>query len=360
MPLILCIDDEGDLREEIADELRQAGYDVVEAADGKTGFDFIAKYKPDLVLCDVSMPGMNGYEVLSAVRERHAELADMPFLFLSALADRTDVIAGKQLGADDYLTKPIDLEMMLVTIRARLSQISRIEAKTRAERERMKMALSEMLAAETRHSFATAAAVLDRLAVPVLLLDGERRAQFVNKAARRLVERRDGLSLQGGELRGATPAETEEIRRTVEGALKDAQSAADDTLHSCCLRRPSHGRPLLLMVSALAPSGTAGPLAGAAVFVSDPDTRPSFAPETTARLYGLTPAETRVLGALIEGQRAEEIAEQNKVSIATVRSQIKSLLAKTETQRQAELVALVLGGMLPVRQAMENGQPSTA
>src|SRR3546814_3589560 len=72
------------------------------------------------------MPVMSGYDVLTELRRDHPDLADAPFVFLSALADRRDVVAGKQLGADDYLTKPVDLEILLATVTARLAQIERL------------------------------------------------------------------------------------------------------------------------------------------------------------------------------------------------------------------------------------------
>lgn len=126
---ILCIDDEPEIREDVVDELRDAGYETIEAEDGRSGLEAIVAQKPDLVLCDITMPVMDGHAVLKELRDRYPELADLPFIFLSALADRDHVIAGKRLGADDYLTKPIDFPMMLATVEARLGQIERMEAR---------------------------------------------------------------------------------------------------------------------------------------------------------------------------------------------------------------------------------------
>ncbi len=126
---ILCIDDEPDLREDVVEELRDAGFETIEAGDGKAGLDAIMSHKPDLVLCDITMPVMDGHDLLRELRAKHPELAELPFIFLSALADRDHVIAGKKLGADDYLTKPIDYQLMLATIEARLQQIERMEAR---------------------------------------------------------------------------------------------------------------------------------------------------------------------------------------------------------------------------------------
>jgi class 3 adenylate cyclase len=134
LALILCIEDEEPLRRLITAELRDAGYETIEAADGRAGLAAIREHQPDLVLCDVNMPGMNGYELLSQLRDNHPHLAEAPFVFLSALADRRDVIAGKRLGADDYLTKPVDIEVLIATVEARLMQVERLERRFDAER----------------------------------------------------------------------------------------------------------------------------------------------------------------------------------------------------------------------------------
>lgn len=137
MALILCIDDEEPLRRLITAELRDAGYETIEAADGRAGLAEILAHQPDLVLCDVNMPVMNGYELLTELRTSHPDFAEAPFVFLSALADRRDVIAGKRLGADDYLTKPVDIEVLLATVEARLMQVERLERRFDAERARL-------------------------------------------------------------------------------------------------------------------------------------------------------------------------------------------------------------------------------
>lgn len=139
MALILCIDDEEPLRRLITAELRDAGYQTLEAPDGRAGLAAIQAHEPDLVLCDVNMPLMNGYELLSELRDRHPHLAEAPFVFLSALADRRDVIAGKRLGADDYLTKPVDMEVLIATVQARLMQIERLARRFDAEREQLEL-----------------------------------------------------------------------------------------------------------------------------------------------------------------------------------------------------------------------------
>ncbi|NQV20598.1 MAG: response regulator [Rhodospirillales bacterium] len=142
MAKILCVEDEELIRKLVVEELADEGHETIEASNGEEGLAAIMKYKPDLVLCDVNMPGMGGYQLLTTLRENHPELADMPFIYLSALADRKDVIGGRKLGADDYLTKPIDFEMLLNSVETRLNQVNRMEARKQGQMVKLYKALS--------------------------------------------------------------------------------------------------------------------------------------------------------------------------------------------------------------------------
>lgn len=133
MAKILCIEDETAIRQDILEELHDAGYETLEAADGEAGLAEITAHRPDLILCDITMPRMDGLQLLAELRKNHPEFADLPFVFLSALADKKQVIEGKSLGADDYLTKPIDFDLLLVTVQSRLRQVDRMTAKKEKE-----------------------------------------------------------------------------------------------------------------------------------------------------------------------------------------------------------------------------------
>lgn len=127
-PTVLCVDDEPDLLRDLSEELEEAGYRVLSADSGRAALAQIRRVPPDLILCDISMPGMDGFELLAAVRDLGAGLAGIPFVFLTALSDPRDIVAGKRVGADDYLVKPIDYDLLLATVEARLRQVQRIRA----------------------------------------------------------------------------------------------------------------------------------------------------------------------------------------------------------------------------------------
>jgi len=122
---ILCIEDNRETANLIAEELIDRGFDVSLAASGQEGLMAIMKATPDLVMCDVSMPGMSGFEVLERLNEIAPRLGRIPFVFLTALADRDNELKGRRLGADDYVTKPIDFERLVFIINARLAGVAR-------------------------------------------------------------------------------------------------------------------------------------------------------------------------------------------------------------------------------------------
>jgi DNA-binding NarL/FixJ family response regulator len=122
---ILCIEDDREVAALIAEELADRDFEVDIAHDGQEGFVAILKDKPDLVLCDISMPTMSGFEVLERFTEIAPRLGHMPFVFLTALTDRGNELKGRQLGADDYVTKPIDFDVLTTIINARLAGVAR-------------------------------------------------------------------------------------------------------------------------------------------------------------------------------------------------------------------------------------------
>jgi DNA-binding response OmpR family regulator len=122
---ILCIEDDRDTASLICEELTDRGFDVSVAYDGRDGLACILKNPPDIVLSDVGMPGMSGFELLERLASMAPRFESIPFLFLTALGDQRSELRGWQLGADDYLTKPVDYEVLAARIGARLSRVAR-------------------------------------------------------------------------------------------------------------------------------------------------------------------------------------------------------------------------------------------
>jgi DNA-binding NarL/FixJ family response regulator len=118
---LLLIEDEAAMRELTATALELEGFRVHTAAEGPTGVEMARRHPPHLILCDIMMPGMDGYEVLTTLRADPL-LASIPFIFLTAKGEKRDLRQGMVSGADDYLTKPVALDDLLDAIRARLDR----------------------------------------------------------------------------------------------------------------------------------------------------------------------------------------------------------------------------------------------
>lgn len=123
MTTILCIDDEHDIRQLLVEEMEDAGFSTLQAANGQEGLDLLISKWPDLVICDISMPVMSGHELLAEIQVNYPDLADTPFIMLTALTDRENVLSGLRAGAEAYLTKPIDFDLLMAKVTGCLTRI---------------------------------------------------------------------------------------------------------------------------------------------------------------------------------------------------------------------------------------------
>ncbi|MBI2967310.1 MAG: response regulator [Bacteroidetes bacterium] len=121
MKTVLLIEDNRDVRENTAEILELSDYKVLTAENGKKGIDLARKHKPDVVICDIMMPELDGYGVLQ-IMSRSPETSGIPFIFLTAKAEKSDIRKGMNLGADDYITKPFSDTELLTAVETRLKK----------------------------------------------------------------------------------------------------------------------------------------------------------------------------------------------------------------------------------------------
>jgi CRP/FNR family transcriptional regulator, cyclic AMP receptor protein len=122
MKKILLIEDNDDIRNNTAEILELSNYKVIVAENGKTGVEKAIEHKPDLIICDIMMPVLDGYGVLHAIHKNEA-IKNTPFIFLTAKTERSDFRKGMELGADDYITKPFNGTELLNAVDSRLKKL---------------------------------------------------------------------------------------------------------------------------------------------------------------------------------------------------------------------------------------------
>jgi DNA-binding NarL/FixJ family response regulator len=129
MPHLLCIEDDPDTCELLVEVLTAEGFTVSTVVSGEAGLSALGT-RPDLVLCDIDLPDVSGFEILAKIRSDELLPIGVPFIFLTAFSQRTHQLQARQLGCDDYVTKPIDFELLIAIIRHRLAAAEKGADKT--------------------------------------------------------------------------------------------------------------------------------------------------------------------------------------------------------------------------------------
>lgn len=340
-PLILVVEDEEALRCDIVEELQEAGYRTLAAKDGHGALDLLVDSAPDLLLCDISMPGLDGYDVLRALRTQRPELATTPFVFLTALSEPREVVEGKLMGADDYLVKPVDYDLMLATVAARLRQVGLIRSRHDDELATVRGALAGF-------SGGGAERALDLIALGIVLLDEQGKLVHSNSAAHEMVAESDFIHACADGVRSPDPLSHRALQQAICEARKAAISGKEKVV-GIMLQRAQHAGAVSVLICAL-PRDEARESGHPAValFISAPDLRKRVSEPLLMDLFGLTPTEARVAGALANNSRTADVAAELGVSHTTIAFHMRNLFQKTGTNRQADLIALILAGPMMI------------
>lgn len=142
MKQIILIEDNLEIRDNTAEILELAGYKVRTAENGKIGVELALEKKPDLIVCDIMMPVLDGYGVLHLINKNEA-LKGIPFIFLTAKAERSDFRKGMEMGADDYITKPFTDVELLTAVESRLKKVELLQKNYASNAEGMQQMLSD-------------------------------------------------------------------------------------------------------------------------------------------------------------------------------------------------------------------------
>jgi two-component system sensor histidine kinase/response regulator len=185
---ILIIEDMHHLRNDVVEMLTYEGFEVRGAENGRVGVEIAHSFKPDLIICDIMMPELDGYGVLSEVRQNE-KLATTPFIFLTAKTDRADVRMGMSLGAEDYIPKPFMMNELLEAIHARLERQKTFEAVMESKLHTLRTNIATSLPHELRTPLNTIIGFADILSAEAMRLSPTQVAEWsnhINNAAQRL------------------------------------------------------------------------------------------------------------------------------------------------------------------------------
>lgn len=290
------------------------------------------------------MPGLDGYGFLDIVRSTLPELAATPFAFLTAQATPQHVIKGRRAGADDYLLKPVDFDLMLATIAGRLNQVARIYDHFTQDAVGIQYALDNLYERRTQASFFHLAQAFDYVAAGIVLLDTNQNVCFANRAAGQMLIETQELALNQRFSLGSGSVSSC-FQQAFNQAVMASQMAddTDDAVGCVVIPRPNGEHDLLLLVCPLASRHelrASDPIV--MVMVCDPKQRKRLLPEALSGIFGLTPTEAQIACAFAEGKRSDAIAHQFGISATTVAFHKRNLFQKTNTNRQADLIALLL------------------
>jgi DNA-binding NarL/FixJ family response regulator len=330
---ILCIEDELTLLADLQEELSAAGYRVLAASSAPQALALLSEHRPDLVLCDVMLggdPKLDGYSIHQHIRQHRSDLATTPFIFLTALGHRSNLLQARREGIDDCLIKPVDYDMLLATISSRLAQVARLRSHRRRANDSLLGRMQEVFA---------------QLPGAVILCDPQGRLHYANHMAHTLSQEQD-LWRANAQGQLSWPSLSSASLQQLQRCFLDIASAESGARRVQALDLRLGGESVLVSMLKLDAGDDDLEQAASesllALFICSAQSRPLPDLESLRLLFGLTRTEARVALLLAKGLRTEEVAGELGVSNSTVAFHLRNLFSKTGVTRQTDIVALVL------------------
>jgi DNA-binding NarL/FixJ family response regulator len=329
---ILFVDDERPVLTGLKRRLRQKAdsWDMQFIDSPERAIEIFGEKEVSVVVADMAMPGMSGLEMIKAMQELSPTTR---FLMLTGTADlQTAMDAINEAGVFRFYTKPADTTLLIEGVEQALADRSETEVEP-----------DKVLPGNDINQVGIAA--LNHLNVGVIVTDSEARVRFANSMGGILLSEQDGLTLSASEVcRSSNVDETQALHDLIRVACS---GATDTDSPALSLSRPSGKRPLAVVVLPIGSNenddrAADTNIALASLFVSDPERRPPPPPLILEKHLDVSPAEARLVSALAQGQSMDDAAASCGVTVATARSYLKQVFAKTGTKRQAELVKLVM------------------
>ena len=318
-PRILFVDDDAFVLKALARMLhgQHHEWDLNFVASGDAAVRETQDGRYDVVVTDLAMPGMSGLDVVRVLNETSAETR---CIVLTGTADlQTAVELINTVRVFRFYTKPCATDVLVEGITAALADVPPSSGSV--------------------SGVGPGNIVLDRLSTGVLVVTRKREVVYMNQSAAETIAAADGLSIGYDQvLRASTSEESGNLR---EACLRLVSAPGDGDMAALSIERPSMREALKLILAPLEdPDGD--PEGRVIVFVTDPGNKTFPSAEMIARFFDLTPTESRLAWELISGRRTEEIAEAMGITISSARTYLKRVMEKTGTNRQVDLVRLLL------------------
>jgi PAS domain S-box-containing protein len=312
---VLIIEDDNVLRENMSDFLNMEGYEVVAADNGLSGVNIAIKEIPDLILCDIMMPGMNGLEVFKTLQQVKTTSA-IPLIFVSAKGEKEDMRAGMQLGAEDYITKPFDLNELLHAVKIRIEK-----------QERFKNSHEEKFYA-----------LIDNPLMGVFIYS-ENKFEYVNETFAKMFGHNvcDFEKMKFEDIIANDNCEhiVEKIRKTIKGIQENLEIDFEAITSEI-----SKNHSIQIYANLISFKGVPALIGNAIINNGNENKKKLFTPKDN--VDDLSSREIDILEQLCLGLSTAEIAKAKFISVRTVDTHRAHLLSKTGSKNTAELILYAL------------------
>lgn len=347
MATILLCEADLALREFMCERLTSEGYRVLCENSAEAAMVTLDAQRPDLIISDVELKNSDGMALLFKLRHLRPDLDDLPFIIISEFSEPEDIAAGRDAGADDFLAKPVDGDLMVSTIRGALRRNARI-------RDAIILHRSTRGRAAQNGAYAGALeAALDRLSFGIALFDEKGEPAFINRAALKLTSTGpDGilrwLSKHAGlpEHPGWWGSQPGQHHHADNAFLVPLASGANEEDPGWCVVTTSTLPAIQGTSTTSSTRENSGPQNShnyfvAMIFGGAVNLANQIGGDLVGAAAGLTPTESSVANLLIEGYRPRDIAERLSIATTTVNFHLRNIFQKTATSRQSELIALL-------------------
>jgi len=315
MKTILVIQEDKTIREGICDFLKEQGYVLISAEDGIRGLQLAINHQPDLILCDIIMPGINGGDFYKTIQQIKTT-STIPLIFLTSKAEKEDIRAGMYLGADDYITIPFDFNELLFSVETRLNKIEKIQKKNDEKFY----------------------ALIDNSITGVFIYS-KNKFEFVNEKCLKIfgLSRKEISEISFKEL--ISDKDKDNVLKKIDHCFNKIQNTIHITFH---IHHKEKKDVLVEMSAAIVNYKGSDSLIGNIAECTGPQDKRLFSDEKDKSAETLSKNELKILTMICQGMSNSEIAQFLERSRRTIETHRRNIMNKTAVKNAADLVVYAI------------------